>query len=80
MTRDQADYALVHLSRAVTLLQYVGPLPPSAEDVAEEINKALMLLSQKAGPVRVEYVDPSIHADKSIRPGLNKPTEDAANV
>lgn len=69
MTQDDADYAVVHLQRAITLLQEHGP--PRAVQARAEIERALAL---------IQSVPFNPYADTAIRPGLNKPTEDSADV
>jgi len=79
VTEDEADYAAVHLNRAMNILANRGPqFPAWAADAAKEIRRALMLCEPHAEPPvpigfgwgTTDGKDP--YADPDLRPGLNR--------
>lgn len=68
MTQDQAKRATIELGRVIVMLAKADEY--EASDIEAGIVLALDILREVPNP----------YADQSIRPGLNKPLEDSANV
>lgn len=68
MTKDQVQRATAQLGRVIVMLAKADEYEPS--DIEAGIVLALDIVREVPNP----------YADQSLRPGLNKPLEDSANV